>query len=409
MTLPAQPVAPGSRLQEFEIDRVLGAGGFGITYLARDAALDRFVAIKEYFPRTWAVRHVNGSVGPTSSVDVENYQWGLEKFIGEARALARLDHPQIVRVHRVIEAMGTAYLVMDYVEGRSLAERLSAGGPMPEARVRQMLVSLAEGLAAVHAAGLLHRDIKPTNVMVRRDETPVLIDFGAAQLQMGDRSRSLKTVLTPGYAPIEQYASTGYAGREGPWTDIYALGAVGYAALTGRVPVDAIQRVSAPSDTLPPVATSQPVSQELAAAIDAGLQLDARERPRDIAAWLSMLRGKSLRSSCEQRRTRGRNDGGRQFAWRERRQTTYSLGRHPSCDVVLEDATVSGRHAELTWGRGGHVRITDQGSTNGTSVLKGRRWHPIQQALLGPADRVRFGNCEIVVSHLQGLCRGGNH
>ena len=277
----------GVRIVEYEIVRELGFGGFGITYLARDRVLERLVAVKEYFPAEWGTRRTDGTIGPRTTGAARDYAWGLERFVDEARALARLDHPAIVKVHRVVEAGGTAYMVMEYVEGRSLAEELQVSGTLPEARVRALLSGLAEGLGAVHAAGLLHRDIKPANVMLRsRDGSPALIDFGAAREQMGRQSRSITTVLTPGYAPIEQYSTKG---RQGPWTDVYALGALAYAALSGRVPDDATERVLddqlAPLDT----ATPTPVSGGLARVVEAALAVDMRRRPQDMGEWLALL------------------------------------------------------------------------------------------------------------------------
>ena len=184
MTELGEGLAPGTRIEEFRIERELGAGGFGITYLARDLTLDRRVAIKEYLPRDWGTRRMDGVIGPRSTASAADYAWGLERFLDEARVLARLDHPNIVRVHRVIEGGGTAYIVMEYVEGRSLAEELREAGALPERRVRGLLGALGQGLEAVHRAGLLHRDIKPANVMLRvSDGAPVLIDFGAARQQ----------------------------------------------------------------------------------------------------------------------------------------------------------------------------------------------------------------------------------
>ena len=277
----------GVRIGEYEIVRELGFGGFGITYLARDRVLERLVAVKEYFPAEWGTRRTDGTIGPRTTAAAGDYAWGLERFVDEARVLARLDHPTIVKVHRVVEAGGTAYMVMEYVEGGSLAEELQVSGTLPEARVRALLSGLGEGLAAVHAAGLLHRDIKPANVMLRsRDGAPVLIDFGAAREQMGRQSRSITTVLTPGYAPIEQYSAKG---RQGPWTDVYALGALAYAALSGRVPDDATERVLddqlAPLDT----ASATPVSGGLARAVEAALAVDMRQRPQDTGEWLALL------------------------------------------------------------------------------------------------------------------------
>ena len=287
MTEHASGLGAGVHIGEYEIVRELGFGGFGVTYLARDRVLERLVAVKEYFPMDWGTRRTDGTMGPRTSASSKDYAWGLERFVDEARALARLDHPGIVKVYRVVEAGGTAYMVMEYVEGRSLAEELQVSGPMPEARVRGLLSGLAEGLGAVHAAGLVHRDIKPANVMLRsRDASPILIDFGAAREHMGRQSRSITAVLTPGYAPIEQYSAKG---RQGPWTDVYALGALAYAALSGRAPEDATERML--EDRLVPVdaASATPVSGGLARAVEAALAVDMRQRPQDTGEWLALL------------------------------------------------------------------------------------------------------------------------
>ena len=176
----------GARIEEFEIVRELGRGGFGITYLARDHALHRLVAVKEYYPVDWSMRQAGGSIGPRSTTMAADYAWGLEKFVAEARVLARLDHPGIVKVHRIVEAAGSAYMAMEHIDGHSLADELLNSGPLSAPRVHRLLQRLAEGLAEVHAAGLLHRDVKPANVMLRaRDGSPVLIDFGAARQQNG--------------------------------------------------------------------------------------------------------------------------------------------------------------------------------------------------------------------------------
>ena len=288
MTEMGDALAPGTRLDEFEIERVLGAGGFGVTYLARDLSLDAWRAVKEYLPRDWGTRQRDGTIGPRTGADAEDYQWGLTRFLEEARILARFDHPNLVRVYRVFEAAGTAYMVTEYVEGRTLAAGLKEAGPWPEPQVRELLDALTDGLAAVHGSGLLHRDIKPGNVMVRPDGTPVLIDFGAARQAMGRQSRSVTAVLTPGYAPIEQYSPRG---NQGPWTDIYALGALAYEALSGQVPEDATERVR--TDRLRPVAEVAPqhVSEELALALGAALAVDEEDRPQSLDAWQALLAG----------------------------------------------------------------------------------------------------------------------
>ena len=283
MTDGGAPLTTGARVEEFEILRVLGAGGFGVTYLARDTNLACEVAVKEYFPARCAVRRNDGTVGPRSRAHTEEYRWGLERFLREARVLARFDDRRIVRVRRVFEAVGTAYLVMEYVEGRSLAAELKEVGKLPESRVQVLMEQLAAGLEVVHAAGLVHRDIKPGNVMLREDGTPVLIDFGTANQAFGEQSELVQ--VTPPYAPIEQYGS-GEASRRrlGPWTDLYALGAVAYTALSGQRPVEAVERV--PVDRMARLETAAPdVSERFATAVMAALAVDAEDRPQTVAAW----------------------------------------------------------------------------------------------------------------------------
>ena len=271
-------LAAGTRLEEFEVERELGAGGFGVTYLAHDRSLDRQVAIKEYLPHDWAARRPDGGVGPRSASQEKDYSWGFDRFLKKAKVLAKLHHPNVVQVHRVIEARGTAYMVMEYVEGRSLAAALRSEGPWRESRVLALLDKLTSGLGLVHAAGLVHRDITPANVMLRGDGSPVLIDLGAAQRQ--------EVVLTPGYAPFEQYSETG---RQGPWTDVYALGAVAYEALSGRVPVEATARME--DDTLRPMAevSAHGVSPGFADAIGAALALRGPDRPQSVGEWRKLL------------------------------------------------------------------------------------------------------------------------
>ena len=286
MTEGGAPLAPGVRVAEFEILRLLGAGGFGVTYLARDTSLACDVAVKEYFPARCAVRRNDGTVGPRSRAHTVEYRWGLERFLREARLLARFDDRWIVRVRRVFEAGGTAYLAMEYVEGRSLAAELKDVEKLPEPRVRALMEQLAAGLEIVHAAGLVHRDIKPGNVMLREDGTPVLIDFGTANEAFGEQSELVQ--ITPPYAPIEQYGSGESSRRRlGPWTDVYALGAVAYKALSGRPPAEAVERV--PVDRMAPLGTVAPgVSERFAAAVMAALALDAEDRPQTVAAWRTL-------------------------------------------------------------------------------------------------------------------------
>ena len=248
---PLNALPQGHRLQEYELVRVLGFGGFGMTYLGFDHNLDKAVAIKEYLPSDIATRTGDNSVAPQASQFRDDFEWGLERFLDEARALARFDHRQIIKVHRFFEAHGTAYIVMEYAEGETLSAFLERKGMLTESELRAILYPLLDGLKVVHGADFLHRDIKPGNIIIRdEDNSPVLLDFGSARQAIGARSRSVTSIITPGYAPIEQYSSRG---DQGQWTDIYALGGVCYRALTGQVPDDATDRRLGVDDPLIPV------------------------------------------------------------------------------------------------------------------------------------------------------------
>ena len=280
---PINALPNGYRLQEYELVRVLGFGGFGMTYLGFDHNLDKAVAIKEYLPSDIAVRTGDNSVVPQASEFQGDFAWGLERFLEEARTLARFDHRHLVKVHRFFEEHNTAYIVMEYAEGETLSEYLNRKGVLTESELKAILNPILDGLAAVHRADFLHRDIKPGNIVIRaEDRSPVLIDFGAARQAVGAMSRSVTAIVTPGYAPIEQYESRG---NQGPWTDIYALGCVCYRALTDEVPIPAMDRVR--RDPLIPVSDrcKGRASQQFLAAIDHALQVDETARPQSVSEW----------------------------------------------------------------------------------------------------------------------------
>ena len=277
---------PGYRIREYEIRRVLGRGGFGITYLAHDTLLDRDVAIKEYLPTDYAVRTEDHSVRPRSSGTSKDYTWGLERFLDEARMMARLDHPSIVGVHAYVVLNGTGYIVMEYIKGEPLDDRLKRQGELDPFDFRFSLTAILKplvgGLEQVHSEGYLHRDITPRNIMLKEDGTPVLIDFGSARQMVAARSRSVTALVTPGYAPLEQYSTHG---KQGPWTDIYALSAVAYHCITGVVPVDATERVQGDELVLASEVGRWGYPDGLLMAVDLGLSLKREERPQGLKAW----------------------------------------------------------------------------------------------------------------------------
>ncbi|MFY9510578.1 MAG: cache domain-containing protein, partial [Rubrivivax sp.] len=289
---PPLPKAPplalpeGFRLHEYRVDGVLGQGGFGITYLATDVNLNARVAIKEYLPEEIAFRAGDRSVSPNASQHRDRYRAGMESFLAEARTLASFRHPALVRVARFFEAHRTAYMVLEYERGAPLKTWWPKHRGIGEKGLVELLLPLCEGLAVVHAAGVLHRDIKPDNIQVRADDGRlVLLDFGSAGQAVAVADQS-GVVVTPGYAPIEQYG----LGQQGPWTDVYALAATLYWCVTGSKPPDAEMRAVNPSAMTPAVEAGRGrFGEAFLQAIDAGLATDASTRPRDIVEFRRAL------------------------------------------------------------------------------------------------------------------------
>jgi serine/threonine protein kinase/HAMP domain-containing protein len=277
---PQLALAPGFRLLEYRIERVLGQGGFGITYLATDVNLNSQVAIKEYLPEEIAFRAGDRSVSPNASRHRDRYREGLESFLVEARTLAAFRHPAIVRVARFFEAHRTAYMVLEYEQGAPFKTWWPPhAAALGEQGLVELLLPLLDGLAAVHGAGFLHRDIKPDNIQVRAaDGRLVLLDFGSAGQTVAVADQGA-VALTPGYAPIEQYG----LGQQGPWTDVYAFAATLYWAVTGHKPPDAEMRAANPRSYLRAVDLGGGrFGAAFLQAIDWALQADPHERPQTM-------------------------------------------------------------------------------------------------------------------------------
>ncbi|HEY7238042.1 MAG TPA: serine/threonine-protein kinase [Burkholderiales bacterium] len=286
--LGANALALGTRLHEFEIVGLIGEGGFGIVYLARDSVLERKVALKEYLPAALASRGPGATVAP-SSHDVETFQIGLRSFVNEARMLAQFDHPALVKVYRFWEANGTAYMVMPYYQGVTLKESLrGAETPPDEPSLRRLLAQLLEALEVLHRAQALHRDIAPDNILMLPDGNPLLLDFGAARRVITDRSQALTAILKPGYAPIEQYGESP-ALKQGPWTDLYALAGVIHFAVTGAAPAAAVTRTIV--DPVVPLgqAAAGRYSAQFLRALDQALSVNPAKRPQSVNEFRSLL------------------------------------------------------------------------------------------------------------------------
>ena len=282
-------LAPGRILAgRYILGRVLGQGGFGITYLAWDARDKVRVAIKEFFPDSLVMRQPDTTrVALLTGDREENFRFGKEQFLAEAKTLAQfVDNPNIVSVYSYFEENGTAYFAMEYVEGESLKSYLKEKeGRLSWEETVQLLVPVMDALQAVHAKGIIHRDIKPDNIFITEDGHTKLLDFGSARYSLGDRSRSLDVVLTAGYAPKEQYARHS---RQGPYTDVYSLAACFYACITGVVPTESVERTE--DDDLPlPSARGAKLPAYAEDAILKGLSIKAENRWQTMADFKANL------------------------------------------------------------------------------------------------------------------------
>lgn len=279
----------GHKLHEFEITGLVGEGGFGIVYLARDTQLQRTVAIKEYMPSSLAARAPDLQVSVRSERHRETFNLGMRSFVNEARLLASFDHPALIKVYRFWEENSTAYMVMPYYQGPTLKSWLrEQPRPPDEAWLKGMLAPLLDALEVIHADHCYHRDIAPDNILLLGPNKPLLLDFGAARRVIGDATQALTVILKPGYAPVEQYAEVPSM-KQGPWTDVYALCAVLYAVIMGKAPPPSVGRMM--KDDLVPIsqAAAGRYSPPFLAAIDAGLVVHPDQRLRDVAELRARL------------------------------------------------------------------------------------------------------------------------
>ena len=279
----------GHRLHEFEITGLVGEGGFGIVYLARDTQLERTVAIKEYMPSSLAMRGNDLSVSVRSERHRETFTLGKRSFVNEAKLLASFDHPALIKVYRFWEENGTAYMVMPFYQGPTLKTWLrEQKQPPDEAWLKGTLGPLLDALEAIHADHCYHRDIAPDNILLLGPNKPLLLDFGAARRVIGDATQALTVILKPGYAPVEQYAEVPSM-KQGPWTDVYALCAVLYACIMGKAPPPSVGRMM--KDDLVPLIQSAAgrYSAPFLAAIDAGLTVHPDHRLTNVAALRERL------------------------------------------------------------------------------------------------------------------------
>jgi len=290
-------LSAGTRLAEFEVQALLGVGGFGMVYRAYDHSLHRPVAIKEYMPAALVNRQDGQSLALRSTTDQPTYQSGLNSFIAEARLLAQFDHPSLVKVYRFWEANNTAYMVMPLYSGITLKQaRCQMAGPPPEAWLRTVLWSILQALRVLHEHGTVHRDVSPDNIFLQDCGPPVLLDLGAARRAISDQTHQHTAILKVNYAPIEQYASAEDL-QPGPWSDLYALAAVIHGCVRNEPPPPATFRVVRDSlPTMASVATTvqahfgQHYSGEFIQAIDHALAIQPSQRPQSVAQLIDEMR-----------------------------------------------------------------------------------------------------------------------
>jgi serine/threonine protein kinase len=279
----------GFRLEEYRILKVLGQGGFGITYLAEDIRMNHRVAIKELLPKDFATRSEDYTVVPLTQSDEPDLAWAKESFIEEARILVRLNHPNIVRFFRYFELNSTAYLVMAFVPGQNFKDWMQRHWQPGERELKALLLPLLDGLEYVHQQHLLHRDISPENVMINEAGHPILLDFGSARAALGTNPKT--EVVRRGFSPIEQYQRNSL---QGPYTDLYALAGIMIQAISGEAPPDSIGRYGTPDPYQPVIRRLRGrYSEGFLRALDAAFALWAKDRPQSVERWRQMLENSS--------------------------------------------------------------------------------------------------------------------
>ena len=401
--LPEDTIIHGS----YCIGKVLGFGGFGITYIGADLRNGGAVAVKEYYPSGFVTR-IPGNTQVESSSNYRLFARGKDNFLQEARMIYHCQNPHIPRIFSLFEENGTAYYIMEYLEGSDLRQYLRANnGRLEWHLLEPITLQIMDALAAVHREGIIHRDVSPDNIYLSRDNTAKLIDFGAARALSTDRSRSV--ILKKGYAPPEQYQSHG---KQGPWTDIYALGGTMYRALTGEMPPESVERIR--NDTMRnPSSYGIRLPQTVDRAIMKAMDLREEKRFQRVEDFLYALTGQSKE---QENRRFGLFDGvvkkADRFLGKSGRVSILgvvgvyasqtftldrdvSIGRDPAlCSIIFPPNSpgVSRLQCQICINSlGFRAAVIDCDSTYGT-FLNGRRLSPGVPAELKNGDLIQIGS-----------------
>lgn len=379
---------PGSTIRQgkYRIESVLGEGGFGITYRGLDLTQNRRVAIKENWPEK-AMRQGKTVIWPLS-VTPQARLGQLQKFADEAQCLFKCRHPGIVQVYDWFEENETAYVVMALISGRPLSKILEKEGPPTPRQAKQYFLQLAEALQMVHHTGLLHRDIKPDNILINHQERAILIDFGAAKEFIAGQTQDMSVTLTPGYAPIEQYS---YRKKRWPATDIYALCASMYHITTGHRPIPAAERFP-PDPLIPPRQWGTPLDPWVEQVILKGLQMRIKDRLQTVTELLKMLTGGCQLAKLVAVST----DAAISEFFLDQPQILIGRLEHSKTpiDINLDPfqgaTTVSRHHAEI-YQKAGHWLLRDLQSSNGTFIIKRQGQRHTSHRITRP-ERLRSGD-----------------
>jgi serine/threonine protein kinase len=299
------PVGTGLRAGLYSVGKVLGQGGFGITYLGSDTHLKRPVAIKEFFPQIQGCVRIGTAVRPGGMITQAEFSEQRTKFLGEGQRLAQFQHPHIVKVFALFEDNNTAYMVMELLKGKTLLRIVEERGPLDEAEALEHITQVAEALSALHACELLHRDVKPENVIVTESRRAVLLDFGSAREFVAGKTRRMTTTLTPGYAPLEQY---GQCARFGAPSDIYSLAATLYHLLTGKMPIPATDRASGVELRAPRLLNPK-ISSHVSSAVLSAMEVAVAARPQSMEEFLKALDRSQPPSGTRTNNDRARPNG----------------------------------------------------------------------------------------------------
>ena len=405
--LPLDTIIHGKYL----IGRVLGVGGFGITYQGQDLNSGAFVAIKEYYPNGMVTR-VPGRTDVEIVKSYEMYEKGKDKFLQEARIIYHFHNEHILSIYSLFEENGTAYYVMEFLEGRDLKQYLhNKGGKIKWSELKYIIFQIMDALECIHRENIIHRDISPDNIYLCSDNNAKLIDFGTARNVTDNKTVSI--IIKKGYAPPEQYMTNG---KQGPWTDIYALGGTIYRALTGKIPIDALERVHGEKlDSIKSIEFDVP--EYVSNAVERAMSLDESNRFQSISAFKDALKEpvqnkKSLFNFTKKNITESVSEyldtwaiikpvlirvAGIYAAQECNIDQDIIFGRDPaSCNIVfpVNAIGISKVHCQICLDVKGYRAIIDCDSTYGT-FLNGVKLYPGKMAVLQSGSEIRLGDREI--------------